>query len=249
MTSQQVMLPKDFSQNVQQGLTELRTQIEQIRTRWGVGGTAAVSTYDAHTFGLTDILNMMVKALNTVSESYINDVMALQNIPGVCDRVQDLKHRNSTLQTENWRIQEENERLRVSSNKMDELYVEITRLKGKLLTEMDQAQEYNRAWQWSRARISQLENDLMTREETIREQRDVIDKLYRHFACDDQLQNHPRGYEQRELLLRAQISELERKDAELQRRLEEYGNIEIQLRTELSETQEKLQDALWQVRH
>ena len=136
-----------------------------------------------------------------------------------------------------------------SSNKMGELYVEIARLKEKLLTEMDKAQEYNRAWQWSRARISHLENDLITRGETIREQRDVIDKLQNSFECDDdELQNRLRGYEQQEVVLRAHISDLEEKYAELEKRLEWYGNLEVDLRTGLSKTQEQLQDALWKCR-
>ena len=94
---------------------------------------------------------------------------------------------------------------------------DVMRLKAELLTEKNQSEEYNRAWQWSRARIEEVESQLNERNETIRQERE-------------------------------KMAHLEKLYSELEKRCEWYGQMEIDLRTELSDTRVMLQDAQYETR-
>ena len=94
---------------------------------------------------------------------------------------------------------------------------DVMRLKAELLTEKNQSEEYNRAWQWSHARIEEIKSQLNERNETIRQERE-------------------------------KMAHLEKLYSELEKQCEWYGQMEVNLRMELSETKEMLQDAQYETR-
>ena len=83
--------------------------------------------------------------------------------------------------------------------------------------ERNKSEEYNRAWQWSHARIEEVESQLNERNETIRQERE-------------------------------KMAQLEKLYSELEKQCEWYGQMEIDLRRELSETKDMLQDAQYETR-
>ena len=79
------------SQRVQQGLSNVWKEMKALRG------------YLFQEYDLTPAsLDRMEASLNEIWTGYKNDVVAIGSIPGVMDRVYDLKRRNADLQNELW---------------------------------------------------------------------------------------------------------------------------------------------------
>ena len=77
------------SQRIQEGLTNVWKEMKALRSNF-FSSTVLAS------------LDRMEASLNEIWTGYKNDVVALGSIPGVMDRVYDLKRRNADLQNELW---------------------------------------------------------------------------------------------------------------------------------------------------
>ena len=77
------------SQRVQEGLTNVWKEMKELRSNFFSSMVLAS-------------LDRMEASLNEIWIGYKNDVVAVGSIPGVMDRVYDLKRRNADLQNELW---------------------------------------------------------------------------------------------------------------------------------------------------